>query len=246
MILHLSPDAPLVARFAADAALAGHIGGGTLGVGAGFVALLARKGERLHRAAGNVFFAAMLVAYGVGGAVAPLIRQPANTIAAAFALYLLVTAWGAAKRPAGQVGRFEIGALAAAAATAVGLVGYAWAGALNPRLLAGVPWQVPLTLSLFAVLTAALDLGVVRQGGLVGAARIRRHLWRMCFAMFFGTGSLFLGQPKVFPPFLRGSPILWVLALAPLAAMAFWLVRTRAGRGAAKAPPLTPVQEALS
>ncbi|MDB5452392.1 MAG: hypothetical protein JWO33_970, partial [Caulobacteraceae bacterium] len=45
------------------------------------------------------------------------------------------------------------------------------------------------------------------------------------------TGSLFLGQQQVFPEPLRGSPILMVAALAPLAAMVFWLLRVRLARG---------------
>lgn len=182
MILHLSPDAPWIARAAADTALFAHIGGGILGVAAGFVALAARKGQTIHRAAGTAFFAAMLIAYAVGAAVAPLIHQPGNTFGGLMAIYLLVSGRSAARRPA--------------------------------------------------------------RGD--DARRIRRHLWRMCAAMFIGTGSLFLGQPKIFPEGLRGSPILWILAFAPLAAMAFWLIRIRAHRPAHPADPFTPPQEAVS
>ena len=49
----------------------------------------------------------------------------------------------------------------------------------------------------------------------------------MCFAFFIATGSFFLGQQDVLPQALRGSPILFVLALAPFAVMLFWLVRLR-------------------
>src|SRR5262249_5377507 len=76
-------------------------------------------------------------------------------------------------------------------------------------------------------LGAVGDLNVVLRGGLTGAARIARHLWRMCFALFIGTGSLFFGQQQLFPEALRGSPILLVLGFAPLAFMIFWLVRVR-------------------
>jgi uncharacterized membrane protein len=44
-----------------DALVYLHITAGTFSILAGFVALSARKGERLHRAAGNVFFTAMLI-----------------------------------------------------------------------------------------------------------------------------------------------------------------------------------------
>ena len=59
--------------------------------------------------------------------------------------------------------------------------------------------------------------------------RIARHLWRMCFAFFIATGSFFLGQQDVLPAAVRGSPVLFVLAFAPFAVMAFWLVRVRIG-----------------
>jgi hypothetical protein len=49
----------------------------------------------------------------------------------------------------------------------------------------------------------------------------------MCFALFFATSFFFLGQQKVMPAFMHGSPILFVPALAPLVLMIFWLVRVR-------------------
>jgi hypothetical protein len=78
----------------------------------------------------------------------------------------------------------------------------------------------------FAAIPALLDLKVILQGGISGAARIARHLWRMCFAFFFAAGFFFLGQPRV-ATFFHKSPVLFVPALAPLAVMLFWLIRVR-------------------
>ena len=65
--------------------------------------------------------------------------------------------------------------------------------------------------------------------------RIARHLWRMCLALFFATGSLFFGQQDVLPQALRDSPILLlILGFAPLAAMLFWLVRIRFAKAIAR------------
>jgi len=50
-------------------------------------------------------------------------------------------------------------------------------------------------------------------------------LWRMCFALFFATGSFFIGQQKVMPAFMHGSPILVAFGIAPLVLMFFWLWR---------------------
>ena len=43
------------------AAFALHIGGGTVGLFSGVVAVVAAKGGRVHRAAGKVFVVAMLI-----------------------------------------------------------------------------------------------------------------------------------------------------------------------------------------
>jgi hypothetical protein len=145
-----------------------------------------------------------------------------------------------------QAGRFERGAAAAMAVAAAGLIAYAIAGAANPDVLVGVPAAVPLLLAGLCLLAARLDLRVAGLGGLIGLARLRRHLWRMCFAFFFGTGSLFLGQPRVFPPGLRYSPPLILLGVAPLLIMAFWLYRMRDRRAPARQAGPVHVREALS
>jgi hypothetical protein len=68
---------------------------------------------------------------------------------------------------------------------------------------------------------------MILRGGISGAQRIARHLWRMCFALFFAAAFFFLGQQQVLPKVIRGSPFLVVLALAPLILMIFWLFRVR-------------------
>jgi hypothetical protein len=57
-----------------------------------------------------------------------------------------------------------------------------------------------------------------------------RHMWRMCFGLFVATGSFFLGQQQVFPAWLRGSPVLLIPALLPLALLIFWLLRIWFGK----------------
>jgi hypothetical protein len=83
------------------------------------------------------------------------------------------------------------------------------------------------TFAVVAALFATLDFRVIRRGGISGTQRIARHLWRMCFALFFAAGSFFLGQQKVMPTFMHGSPLLFVPAFAPLVLMIFWLFRIR-------------------
>jgi len=68
---------------------------------------------------------------------------------------------------------------------------------------------------------------MIARGGVVGAARLTRHLLRMCLAMFMATASLFLGQPKVFPMALRHSGLLPVPVVLVVLALLYSLIRIR-------------------
>jgi hypothetical protein len=68
---------------------------------------------------------------------------------------------------------------------------------------------------------------MLMRGGIFGVHRVARHLWRMCFALFIASGSFFLGQQKVMPAAIQGSPFLYISAFLPLLLLIFWLVRVR-------------------
>jgi hypothetical protein len=70
---------------------------------------------------------------------------------------------------------------------------------------------------------------VVRRGGIAGAPRIARHIWRMCVALLIASLSFFLGPQKVMPLFMRGSPLLFIPEITVLVLMIFWLFRVRMG-----------------
>jgi uncharacterized membrane protein len=234
MILQLVPDTPLLIRALAGAALVTHIGGASLGIASGFVALIAAKGRRLHRAAGNVFFAAMLGMSGVAAVVAPLLPDRLSGLMGAFTFYLTLTAWTLVRRPAGSVGRVERGAGFAALAIAAVALALGVLGAQNPKgLLDGQPSQLGFMLALVATGAALADFSVVRRAGLSGPSRTARHLWRMCLALFIAAGSA-VAQPKVVEliphAISRSGLLLFSPALAVLALMVFWLVRIRIPR----------------
>ena len=231
MHLQLSPDAPAIARLGADALLATHIGAGCLGLASGFAAFAFRKGGRLHRLTGTTFLASMLTTLTIGAAVAPFVGQPMNLISGVFSIYLVVSGWATAKRKGGAPGRLDLAALAVPLIAAPLLVWAGWIGAHSPHgEIQGVPFQAAYITAALATFCAALDLKVVAQRGVAGTARVTRHLWRMCVALFFASASLFIGQPQVFPKALQGSPLLAVAAFAPLVLMIFWLLRVRFAR----------------
>jgi hypothetical protein len=205
-----------------------HVGAGSLAIVSGAGALCVRKGERLHRAFGTVFFASMLLMSALGTYLAILMPQRASVAVGTFTFYLVATAWMTVRRPAGTVGAFEPVAMlvAFAAATALLLMGLQ-AGHSPTGLLDGAPPVRYYVFAFLAAFAAALDLKVILKGGISGIPRIARHLWRMCFALFFASSFFFLGQQKVMPLWMRGSPLLFVPALAPLLVMVFWLIRVR-------------------
>jgi hypothetical protein len=50
-----------------------------------------------------------------------------------------------------------------------------------------------------ALLSVAGDVRILERGGVFGAHRIARHLWRICLSLLIAANSLFLGRAKVFP-----------------------------------------------
>ncbi len=228
MTLPDDATAPLLLRLAEGAVLYLHIGAGLTGIASGFAAMVARKGGRAHRLIGNVFFVSMLIMSAIGAAVSPLLPQRANVVPGLLVFYLTATAWAAARRPPATVGRFEIAALGFAWSAAALGVSYGLRAASAPDgLLDGDDALIYFAFASFTAFAGLLDVTVLLRGGLAGPARLSRHLWRMSVALFIAAGSLFLGQPKVFPPTLRGSPILFAPELAVLALLVFWLIRVR-------------------
>jgi hypothetical protein len=74
---------------------------------------------------------------------------------------------------------------------------------------------------------AVFDVKAIMRGGVSGAPRLSRHLWRLGFALFIATLSLFVGQPQVFPERLRDSHLLVGPVLLVAAMVLFWLVKIR-------------------
>ncbi len=228
---HLPPGSPPWVVGAVVTALVLHIGGGGVGIVSGFAALAVRKGRSLHRLSGNVFFVSMLVMAGMASCLAVLINQKGNIVGGILTFYLVLTAWAAARQKTAGIGRLDAAAVLIPFGVAAGLVAWGLQAAADPTgQLDGMPPVPYFIMASLAILFAVLDIKVIRQGGLVGQPRVARHLWRMCVALFFAAASFFLGQQRVMPAWMHRSPLLFVPALAPLAAMAVWLARPRLTR----------------
>jgi hypothetical protein len=72
-----------------------------------------------------------------------------------------------------------------------------------------------------SLLAAILDLNMIIRGGLSGAPRIARHLWRMCYALSGTVLSFAANTADTWPEFINPyAPNLVLIAL-----IIFWLIR---------------------
>jgi uncharacterized membrane protein len=235
-------------RGAAALILILHISGGSIGILSGTTALLVRKGSRLHRLAGNIFFISMLTMSGIGACVAPFLPKPdrGSLVMGIFTFYLVASAWMTVRRKEGSVGVFEKLALFVVLACTVADLNFGLQAAKSPTgTLDGNPSALFFVSCSIMALTAVGDFRMILRGGVSGAQRIVRHVWRMCFTLFIATGSFFLGQQKVMPAFMHGSPILVVLGVAPLLFMIFWLCRVQFTSAYKKADVRRPMRAEL-
>jgi uncharacterized membrane protein len=205
-----------------------HICAGAVGLLSGAAAISFRKGSRSHGLAGIVFSVSMLGLAASGAYIAYLRSQTGNILGGVLTFYMVATAWMAARRRGGQTGVFDWVALVVALAVGTSCLRYGFhvlhgeAGSKD-----GVPAGMDFFLGFVVLLAAAGDIRMLVRGGVSGAQRIARHLWRMCFALFIASGSFFMGRQQIFPAFIRKSNVLLVLTILPLILLSFWLIRVR-------------------
>ena len=205
-----------------------HIVAGLLALISGFIALFATKGSPLHRKAGTVFVGAMLVMASTGALMAVFIKpNPVNVMAGSMTFYLVSTAMLTVKRTVAQMRGVSLALMIAALSLSAWAFSLAFMAIASPTGTIGhVPPQPLFMFAIAGLAGGLLDARMLWAGRIEGAHRLVRHLWRMGFALWIATMSFFLGQPKVFPDFLRQNiglraiPVL-IVALVVL----YWLGR---------------------
>lgn len=205
-----------------------HICAGTIGCLSGAVAVSLRKGSRRHALAGIVFVISMLSLAASGAFMALMKSQPGNVLGGTVTFYLVATAWLTAKRREGAPGIFDWGALLLVSALAAVALTWAVEAATSPTgLKLGYPPGPYFLLGSVALLATIGDVRMMVRGGIAGTQRIARHLWRMCFAWFIASSSIFLARQQLFPAIMRKTGALFLLSFMPLMLMIFWLIRVR-------------------
>jgi hypothetical protein len=200
-----------------------------------------RKGSPRHVLAGKVFVASMLTMGAFAVYLAITRHQPNNINGGILTIYLIGTAWLTARRKDGETSRFDWVVLL----IPVGLGIVIWmigikvvrSGASSQD---GVPVGMTFFMGSVMLLAAAGDVRMLLRGGLFGAKRIARHLWRMCFGLFIAAGSFFLGPSnrplrllsnvglgQHLSPAFFSTTLYLILTLLPLILLIFWLIRVR-------------------
>jgi hypothetical protein len=204
-----------------------HIAAGLTALASGAVALCAAKGGKLHRTSGTAFVVAMSAMSATGAALAASHGQRFNLAQGVLTFYLVTTAWLAARPAIGWRRPLAVAAMLVASGVALYDIRLGSEALASPRgMIDGAPAAFIAFFGLVAAIAAIGDLRLAVSGRLENAARLARHLWRMCFAMFIATGSFFLGQARVIPEPIRIYPLLTVAALLPLVLLLYWLKRT--------------------
>lgn len=206
-----------------------HGSAGGVALLSGTAAIIVRKGSPRHFQTGNVFTASMLLLASTGVCLALLRSQMGNVFGGLLTLYLVATAWTAARSPNGRTGIFDWIAATFGLVTGLAITWYGVRVAMG-KLDTGVPAGMDFFLGAVLLLAVAGDARMLYRGGITGRPRIVRHLWRMCFALFEASGSFFLGRQRLFSAAIQHSGILIALTILPLLLLIFWVIRVKRSR----------------
>ncbi|MEO7132580.1 MAG: DUF2306 domain-containing protein [Vicinamibacterales bacterium] len=202
-----------------------HIIAAVVALACGYVALFATKGAPLHRKAGMLFVYAMMVMSLSAAYIAAVANVTTSVIAGLLTFYFVVTGMLTVRRTPPPS---WIQVAGVAVALSVGLLALRAGFDMIAR---GRPEAVPMLIfGGMALLGATGDVRVMRSGGIAGRLRIKRHLWRMCFAMWVAAASFFWGPPNRVPELIRYPLLFPIPVLAPIAVMFYWQWRMRRKR----------------
>lgn len=210
-----------------------HIIAGTIALLSGAAALTFRKGDRLHKKVGNVFYISMLIMGVTAAGLAIYVSKPLSVVGGVLSCYLVVTSKAVVSREKGKTQALEIFAMFTA--LIISIFAY-YTGMEVLRSETGIYEGASSTpgpyffFGSIALLGSILDAKIIWSGGIFGKQRIVRHLWRMCFALFMAAASLFLGQQQVFPTAIHGSFILVLPVFLVIGSMLFWIIRVYIGK----------------
>lgn len=206
-----------------------HIVSAGLGIISGTIALCLAKGQVLHRRVGLAFVYSMLGMSLSAAVIAVGKGQVMNVIAGLLTAYLVVTALMTVRPASPRANRVHVALLALALVLGLTTVTFGFQALANGQKY-GLPAFPFFMFGAVGLLASAGDFRMIRAGGLKGAKRLSRHLWRMCWALFIAVASFFSIRARVArvlpapftTPAMRVLPVVLVVV-----AMLYWLWRVR-------------------
>ena len=205
-----------------------HVVMGTVALLSGAGALIFKKGSKPHRLSGQAFVVSMILMTVSGLYLAVIKPATISVIASILTFYLVLTSWVTVKRQNGNTGNFEtiIGIIIFILGCVFLKLGYE--AFKNPIIIDGftVPYQAYFIFGSVAIFAGMCDINLKFSGGISGANRIIRHLWRMCFAFLIAATSIFQGNPQVFSDTITDT-MLAIPTLILLVLTLFWIFRVR-------------------
>ncbi|MEZ5961725.1 MAG: hypothetical protein R3C30_15085 [Hyphomonadaceae bacterium] len=156
-----------------------HLLIGTLGILAALTALMSAKGRPVHRAAGFTFAVCVLVAGATAISFSFTRFAPPAVLSSLVALYAVATSWLALRRAEPSVKRTE-----QALTGIIAIATLLFSLAATRAILVGIaPLADALSVALVPIILLVGDVLYFRNYDERGAIRLRRHVWRMSWAL---------------------------------------------------------------
>ena len=204
---------------------------GSVVVFSGAMALLLRKGSLPHKFAGRLFVSSIII-MGIlvlaGALFLPGSISSLGIVFMVFMIYLVVSGWWAIQRADGTGSTptiIDIAAPLVAGSISITCFILGYDAISNPSEVEGIPpIEAYYFFSAVAFIAMLFDVKNIKSRSIQGKFRIIRHIWRMSFALFFATSTLFTGPGSIiFPDSIRGNPLLLVPQLLVIILALFWI-----------------------
>lgn len=203
-----------------------HIAAGTVGIMAGFAAILLKKGQQLHKRIGWTFLLAMLV-LGTSGIIIALAKNiPLSMLNGGLVCYLVLSSFITIRAQTSSrsiINRplFGFGLLLVA--------GYSYyfylAVRISPEQIGGFGPGAFAVFGLITFYALCEDVYFMLCNNMSRKVVLIRHLWRMLFPLFMATAAVFLGQAKLFPAILAQNGTLFIPVVFVLLSLFYWVVK---------------------
>lgn len=206
-----------------------HVSSGALALLTGAIALIARKGAKIHINFGRIFAYAMIGSSALG-ALLGLLKPEQFYItfhAGILGITLIASSWLAARKSTAERSLAKNTLSIVNITNTLCLIGLGiYALRQGNGVFLGFAGEDYLFLAFMAGIAASSDISLWFRKTISNHHRVARHLWRMCFGFFITAGSAFTGPGgKVFPEAVQKSGILSLPELLIFLAMLFWLCR---------------------